>query len=168
MLPSTRNAMRLFSRDDPESWVPMNMLRKVLKPVAAGLAAVMTLFSVPIVPAQAAIVGTDQVIESEVARDTDAARDKVSTFLARDDVHAELQRLGVSPAEAEKRVAALSDAEIDKIAGRIDALPAGEGPGVIGPIVGAVVFVFVVLLITDLIGLTDVFGFTRKGSLSPN
>jgi hypothetical protein len=39
---------------------------------------------------------------------------------------------------------------------------------VVGPIVGAFVLVFVVLLITDLLGLTDVFGFTRKGSLSPN
>lgn len=147
----------------------MNKLRKVLKPVATVLAAVMTLLSAPIIPAQAAMVGTEEIIESsEAARDTDAARDKVSAFLAREDVHAELQKLGVSPEEAEKRVAALSDAEIDRIAGKIDTLPAGEGAGVVGPIVGAFVLVFVVLLITDLIGLTDVFGFTRKGSLSPN
>lgn len=147
----------------------MNKLRKVLKPVAAVLATVMTLLSAPIIPAQAAMVGTEEIIESsEAARDTDAARDRVSAFLAREDVHAELQKLGVSPEEAEKRVAALSDAEIDRIAGRIDTLPAGEGAGVVGPIVGAFVLVFVVLLITDLIGLTDVFGFTRKGSLSPN
>jgi hypothetical protein len=147
----------------------MNMLRKVVKPVAAVLVAAMTLLSAPIIPAQAAMVGTEQIIESsEATRDSDAARDKVSAFLAREDVHAELQKHGVSPEEAENRVAALSDAEIDRIAGRIDTLPAGEGAGIVGPIVGAFVLVFVVLLITDLIGLTDVFGFTRKGSLSPN
>lgn len=147
----------------------MNMPRKILKPVATTLAIAMTLLSTPILPAHAAIVGTDQVLKSsEATRDADAARERVSTFLAREDVRVELQRLGVSPKEAEQRVAALSDAEIDQIAGKIDTLPAGEGAGVVGPIVGAFVLVFVVLLITDLIGLTDVFGFTRKGSLSPN
>jgi hypothetical protein len=144
----------------------MNMLRRVRKPVAAALAVMMTLLSAPVIPAQAAIVGTDQIIgSSDAARDSATARDKVSAFLAREDVRAELQRLGLSPEEAEKRVGALSDEEIDMIAGKIDTLPAGEG---IGAIVGAIVLVFIILLVTDLLGLTDVFGFTRKGSLNPN
>lgn len=138
----------------------MNMFRNVRKPIAAALAVVMTLLSAPIIPAQAAIVGTDQIIASP-----DNARDKVSAFLARGDVRAELERLGLSPEEAKKRVGALSDKEISMIAGKIDSMPAGEG---LGAVVGAIVLIFIVLLITDLVGLTNVFGFTKKGSLSPN
>ena len=67
---------------------------------------------------------------------------------------------------SEARVAALSDEEIEKIAGRIDELPAGQGA--VGAIIGAAVLIFIILLITDLIGLTSVFGFTKKGSLNPS
>ena len=90
----------------------------------------------------------------------------MAAFLGREDVRAQLKALGVSPDEAEARVAALSDAEIKRIAGHIDSLPAGQGA--VGAIVGAAVLIFVLLVITDLVGLTHVFGFTRKGALNPN
>jgi hypothetical protein len=124
------------------------------------VALAMTIVSMPILPAQAAIVGTDQALGS-----TENAREKVADFLARQDVRDEIVRLGVSPGEAQARVNALSDEEVARIAGKIDSLPAGEG---IGGIIGAVVLVFLILLLTDLLGLTDVFGFTKKGSLNPN
>ena len=57
-------------------------------------------------------------------------------------------------------VAPLSDEEAAQLARQIDNLPAGADAG-IGPIVGAIVLVFLVLLITDLLGLTKVFPFTR-------
>ncbi len=132
------------------------------KPIAAVLVAAMTAVSVPVVPVHAAIVGTDQVIEQTQG----TARDRVASFMKRDDVRQQLRLLGIAPGEAEARVAALSDEEIDKIAGRIDELPSGQGA--VGAIIGAAVLIFIVLLITDLIGLTSVFGFTKKGSLSPN
>lgn len=133
------------------------------KPIAAVLVAAMTAASVPIVPVHAAMVGTDQVIEQT---QNAAARDRVASFMKREDVRDQLRLLGIAPQEAEARVAALSDEEIDKIAGRIDELPSGEGA--LGVIVGAAVLIFIVLLITDLIGLTSVFGFTKKGSLNPS
>ncbi len=68
--------------------------------------------------------------------------------------------LGVDPAEATARVAGLSDAEIRKIAGRIDQLSAGQG--VVGTIIGAALVVFLVLLVTDILGLTDIFPFVRR------
>ena len=138
----------------------MKLLRTIRKPVAAVLAAFMVMASAPIMPVQAAIVGTDQVLSSP-----DAARDKVNAFMARQDVRDQMERLGVSSDEAAARVAALSDAEIGQIAGKIDSMPAGEG---VGAIVGAIVLVGIILLITDLLGLTHVYGFTNKGSLSPN
>jgi hypothetical protein len=68
--------------------------------------------------------------------------------------------LGVDPAEAAQRVAGLSDAEVQQIAGHLDQLPAGQSA--VGAILGAALLIFLVLLITDLLGLTDVFPFVRK------
>ena len=70
--------------------------------------------------------------------------------------------LGVDPEEARARVASLSDREIGQIAGQIDRLPAGQG--VLVALIGAALFVFLVLLITDLLGLTHVFPFVRHPS----
>ena len=140
----------------------MKFTHSYRKPIAAVLVAAMTAASVPIVPVHAAMVGTDQVIEQTQG----SARDRVASFMKRDDVRDQLRLLGIAPQEAESRVAALSDEEIDKIAGRVDELPSGQGA--VGTIVGAAVLIFIILLITDLIGLTSVFGFTKKGSLNPS
>ena len=73
----------------------------------------------------------------------------------------QLSVLGVDPVEAQLRVAGLSDAEVSRLAGRIDTLPAGEGA--LGAIVRAALIVFLVLLVTDLLGFTNVFPFTNNG-----
>ncbi len=140
----------------------MQTIRKFRRLTAATLAVAMLTVSIPVVPVHAAMVGTDQIIRQMDG----SARDRVTAFLAREDVERQLKALGVDPAEATARVEALSDDEISVIAGRIDSLPAGQGA--VGAILGAAVLVFLVLLITDLLGLTHVFGFTRKGSLNPN
>lgn len=87
-----------------------------------------------------------------------SAHEKVSQFIARDDVTKTFEQMGVDSKMAEKRIAMMSDEEVSTLAAKIDTLPAG---GDFGGIVGAVVFVFIVLLITDILGLTKVFGFTR-------
>ena len=53
-----------------------------------------------------------------------------------------------------------SDEEIRQIAGHMDELPAGEGG--LGVVVGAILIIFLVLLITDILGVTDVFPFVKK------
>jgi hypothetical protein len=111
----------------------------------------------PIGLAQAKMVTTDQVIEiADPAHD----RAKVESFILRDDVQRQLVLLGIDPEEATSRVGGLSDQEIQEIAGRLDELPAGQGA--VGAIVGAAVLIFLVLLITDLLGLTDVFPFVKN------
>ncbi len=140
----------------------MKFLLTFRKPLVATLVIAMIALSVPVLPAHAVIVGTDQIIEQMEG----VARDRVVAFLNRQDVRAQLKALGISPREAKARVAALSDEEITKIAGQIDNLPAGQGAA--GAIVGAAVVIFIVLLIKDLLGLTHVFGFTKKGSLNPS
>ena len=68
-----------------------------------------------------------------------------------------VQRSGVDPAEVLGRVQALTDAEAQALAAQIDAAPAGASD-----ILGTIVFIFVLLLVTDILGLTKVFPFTRS------
>ncbi len=103
--------------------------------------------------AQAGIVSSDEILSSSAAV---ANRDRVSSFLARDDVRQALQAQGVSPQAATQRVQAMSDAEVEQLAGRIDQAPAG------GDVLGVLFTVFIVLLVTDIMGLTKVFPFTRS------
>lgn len=102
---------------------------------------------------QAAMIGTDQVISASVAQQN---REKIEAALNRPDVMAQLEQMGVKKADAQARVAALTDAEAASVAGQIDSLPAGGDS-----ILGVLVFIFVLLLVTDILGLTKVFPFTR-------
>jgi len=52
-------------------------------------------------------------------------RERVKTLLARPEVTKEMQKMGVSAAEAAARVDAMSDGEVAQLAGKLDALPAG-------------------------------------------
>ncbi len=71
---------------------------------------------------QAGMIATDQVVTSAAAQ---ANRDKVRDFVARADVQKQMEVLGLSAANAKDRVDALTDEEVQRIAGKIDALPAG-------------------------------------------
>jgi hypothetical protein len=98
-------------------------------------------------PVQAGMIGTGEVLQ----------RERIHEFLDRAEVQAQLLARGVDPQDAKARVAALTDTEAAQLAARIDELPAG-GIG----IVGAILIVFLVLLLTDILGLTKVFPFTRQ------
>jgi uncharacterized protein DUF6627 len=98
-------------------------------------------------PVQAGLVGTEAAVAS-------GDRGAILSMLDRADVRAQLEARGVNPAQVKARVAALTDAEAAEIAARIDELPAGG-------ILGFILLVFVILLITDILGLTKVFPFTR-------
>jgi len=132
-------------------------IRNLKHTLALGLAILMASTTLPIGVAQAKMVSTDQVIEQSNPSDD---RAQVLNFLMREDVQQQLIRLGVDPNEAAERVATLSDEELQQIAGRLDELPAGEGA--VGIVVGAILIIFLVLLITDLLGLTDVFPFVKS------
>jgi hypothetical protein len=99
--------------------------------------------------AHARIVSTDTVV-------TGAERERLTSLLERSEVRARLQALGVDPAKARERVAALTDAEAAQLAAQIDGLPAG------GDVLGAALLIFLVLLFTDIMGYTKIFPFTRS------
>lgn len=103
---------------------------------------------------QAAMISTEQVVSVASAQQN---RAKIAATFERADVQAELQKMGITTEEAQARVAALTDAETASIAHRVDSIPAG-GDG----IVGALIFIFVLLLVTDILGLTKVFPFTKS------
>lgn len=134
----------------------MDGFRSLGKTMSIPMIGVMIATSLPVPPAGAALIGTEQVIQTQTAK---ANRIRVEQFLQREDVRRQIEALGVDGDEAAARVASLSDAEVEMIAGKIDQLPAGQG--VIETIVIAAGIVFIVLLITDLAGITDVFGFIR-------
>jgi hypothetical protein len=115
------------------------------------------LFNFTVQAAKAEMIGTETAV-SLAKKENSRAR--VIAFLERKDVQQTMEQQGVDVAEAKKRVNALSDAELMQIAQKIDQLPAG-GEGV-SAVVGAVLIIFLVLLITDLLGLTHVFPFVNR------
>ena len=134
----------------------MNGLRQLRRGVALVLAVTMLVISMPLGVAKAALVSTEQVLAQG---DGAAERARVLAFLDRAEVREQIVALGVDPHEAAARVRALSDAQVREIAGRLDQLPAGQSA--VGAVVGAILIIFLVLLVTDLLGLTNVFPFVR-------
>jgi hypothetical protein len=98
-------------------------------------------------PAAAGIVGTAEAIASQDS----GARAVVDATLARADVRAQFERLGVDPAAIEGRLDALSEAEVATLAGQIGEAPAG------GDALAVIGIVFVVLVILELVGVIDIF-----------
>ena len=86
--------------------------------------------------AQAGVIGTDQAIAS--AQDL-ANRDKVTDFRSRGDVIKKFEALGLNAATAQERVNAMTQQEINRIAGKIDSLPAGAADSTTWWIVGVLV-----------------------------
>lgn len=120
--------------------------------VASTMIVCMTVIGMPLT-AQASIVSTDEAITSVQAS---ANRDKVETFLARADVRDAMVAQGLDADNASERVRAMSDAEVAQLADKVDHAPAGAG------VLGIVFTIFIVLLVTDILGLTKVFPFTRS------
>jgi hypothetical protein len=141
----------------------MTRFLRFSRAIALTMTLVLLIDSLPVGVAQAALITTDRVIGDQASGDdAQHERSRVDAFLQRQDVRDQMVAFGVDPEEAQTRVASLSDREIRQIAGQIDRLPAGQG--VIVALIGAAVFVFLVLLITDLLGLTHVFPFVRHPS----
>jgi Family of unknown function (DUF6627) len=108
------------------------------------------------VPLHAAIVTTPQVA-SDTA-EASAERHRLASFLERQDVQKVLVEHGVDPRAALDRVNNLTGDEARRLAARLDQMPAGGDAGVIGILFA----VFIILLVTDILGLTKVFPFTRS------
>ena len=136
----------------------MKRIYRIAKPLSLVLAAYVFMISGPHQAALAALVGTETVADAGRVQN---ARERVRNLMAREDIQAALVIQGIDPQEARARAEALADAEALRLADAIDSLPAG-GTNALAIVIGAILIVFLVLLITDILGYTSVFPFTKK------
>ena len=135
----------------------MKSIRKRISFISLFMATIMLLIAIPYQPLLAAMVPTESTIYQFKAQD---ARDHLKTLISRNDIKNALISQGIDPDEAKARVDSLSDSEVIEVADKIEQLPAGGG--VFGASIGAALIVFLVLLLTDILGYTDVFPFVKS------
>lgn len=100
-------------------------------------------------PVQAAMVTTPDVLQSQ---QSEYDRQQLVELLDREDVQKQLLDYGVAPEQVKERVNNMTDAEVAQLNDQIADMPAGG-------ILGAILLIFVVFVITDVIGATDIFSF---------
>lgn len=110
------------------------------------------LLGLPVLPAHAGMISTGQALAAEQGR---IDRERLASLLEREDLQRQLATLGVDAQDAKQRVASLTDAEVGKLNQRLAELPAG------GDVLGVILLIFIVFVITDAIGATDIFPFVH-------
>jgi len=123
-------------------------MRLSVKTIAIVLAA--NLLTLGLVQsAGAGVISTESAIEMQ---ERTARIERINSVLARDNVQSQMIRLGVQPEAAAARIASLSDSELRQLEARMNELPAG-GDGAL-TVLG---IVLLVLLVLELVGVTDIF-----------
>jgi hypothetical protein len=130
----------------------MDKLRRLTKPVSHLVVLGMLALSLHMPAAHAALVGTEAVVN---AAQTQQERERLAQTLNRADVQQQLVARGVDPAQVQARLDSLTDEEVQTLATKMDELPAG------GDALGLLVFIFLVLLFTDIMGFTNIFPFVK-------
>ena len=125
----------------------MSYLKNFKRALAAVVALLM--FSASLNHAQAAMISNAAIIQQ-------LDRQQAVALFDRADVQSHLTQLGVDPEQAKSRVAAMSDAEVTQLNQHLADQPAGQD------ILGLAFMVFVVFVITDMLGATDVFPFVKN------
>jgi len=131
----------------------MNKARRILSSILIAS----LVFSSMAQAAPTALISTEQAAAAMQAAPRSEAHAKLQAALDRDDLATMLQARGVSVDELRARVNALTDAEAQQMLEQIDQAPAGSSD-----VLGVLFTVFVILLVTDILGLTKVFPFTRS------
>ena len=135
----------------------MNVLRKTLKPMSLSLAVIMFLIAAPVQSVPAAMIDTETIMDSARGRE---AREYLHQLMARKEIQAAIVAQGIDPNEAWARINSLSDNEVIRIADQIDQLPAGGG--LVEFLLIIILAGFIVLVVLDLTGVTDVFPFIKS------
>ncbi|MHB8743532.1 MAG: PA2779 family protein [Sulfuricaulis sp.] len=130
----------------------MGIFRRFTRPVSHLVVLSLLAVTLHLPAAHAGMISTETVANAAQA---EQFRERLHNALNRDDVKAQLLARGVDPAQVQARVDSLTDQETQTLATNMGQLPAG------GDIVGALVLIFIVLLITDILGLTDIFPFVK-------
>ena len=135
----------------------MTSTSKVFRLTAILMTVLMFVVAGPYQAAVAALIPTEGAIASA---DATKARENIKSFLSRQDAQNFLISKGINPEEASARIGSLTDAEALMVSKHVENMPAGGNP--IAIVVVASLIVFIILLMTDLAGLTHVFPFVKK------
>lgn len=133
------------------------MYRKFNRFVCIAVIMSLVMLNVSVPMAKAAMISTETSISASMNEENRAI---VKDFFQRADLRQALENHGIDIDEAQARVDALSDEEVAQIAQQIEDLPAGAGA--LGAVIGAAVLIFIILLITDIAGVTNVFSFVEE------
>jgi len=135
----------------------MTLSRCKNKAVAGLMTVVFGFLCLFAAPAQAAMVGTADILQ---VRGDDPVPRQSLVDQDRQHIAQKLQAWGVAPDEAQARVDAMTDGEVLRLAGAIDQMPAGAG--VLEFLAVVALLALITLVITDIVGVTDVFTFVKK------
>lgn len=110
------------------------------------------LMSISINSSYAAMISNDIVINH--VQHNNAKAELLQT-INRSDIKQQLLSMGVKPEDIESRINLMTREEIAQLNHQFDELPAG------GDILGIILIIFIVFVITDVIGATDIFPFIK-------
>jgi len=103
--------------------------------------------------ALAGMVTTTDIVNDETVL---AEKQRLTQLLSSENVKSQLVSMGVDPEDAKMRLDNMTDQEIIAFSSGMNEMEAGSG------VLELAVFVFLVLLVTDLLGYTDIFPFVKK------
>lgn len=122
----------------------------LLKRVASVLAALHFMLFAQIPFAQAAMIGTPEIVAEQQQR---VDQQQLMAMLDDEDVQEKLESMGVERAQVEQRINSLTPAELAQFNQQLDQAPAGAG------VVGIIVLFLVIFIITDMLCATNIFNF---------
>ena len=128
----------------------MNFFRRLGKVIP--MLSILAMLSIHMAPLRAAMIDNSQLIAESQQQIT---KQEVLSQLDRQDVQNRLVAMGVDMDDAKHRIDQMSEQELAQIAQDFEQMPAGSG------IIGALLVIFIVLVVTDMLGATDVFGFVH-------
>ena len=126
----------------------MNRSSTLHRTLARMMAAMMVVIGLMSASAQAAMVSTSDVISTASEQET---RAQVLAILDQDEARDALLSLGVAPADVEQRVQDMTSAELQAFSKQVEEMQAG------GSAVGVIILIFVILIVLDLLGTTNIF-----------
>ena len=125
---------------------------RVLKSLGVAVTSI-ALLGGQLTPAYAGMVESTTAIQQAMQQ---VQRADLNSWLERADVQSKLIEFGVDPAAAKERVAAMTEDEIHRLNQGLGDMPAG------GDVLGIILLIFLVFVITDMLGATDVFPFVHN------
>lgn len=126
--------------------------RKLKRTLALAVSTALLFSGVLVSTAQAGMIATDDVIQ---AQQQQVDREQLKSLLDNEQVAEKLQAMGADQAEIKERIDAMTPAELAQVNENIERMPAGSD------VLGVLLVIFIVFVITDALGATDIFPFVH-------